>query len=97
MLRFCTCAMVRLYTWYVWYGHPSQNGNPYTGYVNPCSWIDDHPQIWIKQIQLLILAHMDQQRVLKLVSFSANINNPSVFAVQQSWLDPRFTLTPGLN
>ena len=44
-------------TWYVGYAHPSQNGNPYNGYVytytytyiyiiiNPYQWIDDHHPI----------------------------------------------------
>ena len=29
-------------TWYTFYGHPAQNGNPYAGYINPYD-NEEHP------------------------------------------------------
>ena len=27
-------------------GHPTFNRNPYNGYINPYSWVDDHPLLY---------------------------------------------------
>ena len=38
------CAMVK--SRYIGDGHPTFNRNPYTGYINPCYWVDDHPLLY---------------------------------------------------
>ena len=38
---FIMCAMVK--SRYIGDGHPTFNKNPYTGYINPYYWVDDHP------------------------------------------------------
>ena len=49
------CAIVK--TWYICYGHPSHNWNPYNWFINPYQWIDDHPRI--EGIKLVLtMAHI---------------------------------------
>ena len=31
---------------YIGDGHPTFNRNPYTGYINPYYWVDDHPLLY---------------------------------------------------
>ena len=31
---------------YIGDGHPTVNGNPYNGYINPYYWVDDHPLLY---------------------------------------------------
>ena len=31
---------------YIGDGHPTFNGNPYSGYINPYCWVDDHPPLY---------------------------------------------------
>ena len=38
------CAMVK--SRYIGDGHPTFNGNPYNGYINPYYWVDDHPLLY---------------------------------------------------
>ena len=38
------CAMVK--SRYIGDGHPTFNRNPYNGYINPYSWVDDHPLLY---------------------------------------------------
>ena len=39
-----TCAMVK--SRYIGDGHPTFNRNPYSGYINPYYWVDDHPLLY---------------------------------------------------
>lgn len=32
------------------YGHPSNNGNPYHGHMNPCEWIDACPPMRVDDL-----------------------------------------------
>ena len=48
-------------TWYVVYGHPSHNRNPYDGDLNPYQWLDDPPLPWETKpcnLTMTPMAHM---------------------------------------
>ena len=42
--RVFLCAMVK--SRYIGDGHPTFNRNPYSGYINPYYWVDDHPLLY---------------------------------------------------
>ena len=44
ILMIYICAMVK--SRYIGDGHPTFNRNPYTGYINPYFWVDDHSLLY---------------------------------------------------